>query len=387
MPEGAAVEQTSAVLGEMADYLLTIDEVTDVQAYAGTRRHRLVSTVWCDSITCASKRILVIFRSTCRTNIIANATVIPLHALRAHLRLSASRHGAAVKVVEVPPGPPVMAPLVAEVYGPDYGGQMLVAKKLREQFLKTDGLVEIDDSIERASQRMIVAVDRSRAAQLGIAQADVVAAVSAALGGEDVTYLRTGHAKYPVPVRLELTIADKSAIERVLAIKLRSRSGALVPMSEVVSLHDATWENTIYHKDLLPVVYVTADMAGKLDSPLYGMFDMVGAIGDSLQQFFIRQPSGASDYSVKWDGEWQITYETFRDMGAAYSVGLVLIFLLVVGQFRSYAVPLVIMAPIAFTLVGIMPASCAARCAIYRNIDDRDDCTGRYHRAQFDTVG
>ncbi len=355
LPEGAPLEQSNRVLGEMADYLLSLPEVTDVQVYAGTAApigfNGLVRQYYLRQDANLGD-IQVNLQDKHHRSRDSHSIA---RAARDELASIAGKYQAAVKVVEVPPGPPVMAPLVAEVYGPDYGGQMAAAKKLREQFVNTAGLVDIDDSIERAAPRLVAAVDRSRAAQLGVAQADVVTAIAAALGGENVTYLRNDHAKYPVPVRLEFAEADKSAIERVLAIKVRSRSGAQVALSEVVMLREGVWENAIYHKDLLPVVYVTADMAGELDSPLYGMFDMVAALGNSIAQFFIRQPQATDNYSIKWDGEWQITYETFRDMGAAYSVGLILIFLLVVGQFRSYAVPLVIMAPIAFTLIGIMP--------------------------------
>jgi multidrug efflux pump subunit AcrB len=144
-------------------------------------------------------------------------------------------------------------------------------------------------------------------------------------------------------------------------IRVAGRDGNLVPLTEIVDVHDADWEQTVYHKDLLPVVFVTGDMAGRFDSPLYGMFDMVGRISDAaldeekLEQRYISQPDNPYNYSLKWDGEWQITYETFRDMGIAYSVGLILIYLLVVGQFRSYAVPLIIMAPIPLTIIGVMP--------------------------------
>ena len=355
MPEGTPLEHTNAVLGEMADYLLTIGEVTDLQVYAGTAApigfNGLVRQYYLREAANLGDIQVNLQDKHQRER---DSHTVARDA-RPALAAIAARHGAAVKVVEVPPGPPVMAPLVAEVYGPDYAGQMALAKNIRAQFAQTEGLVDIDDSIEHSAGRVVVSIDRSRAAQLGVAQADAVAAISAALGGEDVTYLRTGHAKYPVPVRLELAEADKSDIERVLALRVHSASGAMVPLAEIATVRDSRWEHAIYHKDLLPVVYVTADMAGELDSPLYGMFDVVGALGDSVEQFFIRQPPGAYDYGVKWDGEWQITYETFRDMGAAYSVGLILIFLLVVGQFRSYAVPLVIMAPIAFTLAGIMP--------------------------------
>ena len=182
-----------------------------------------------------------------------------------------------------------------------------------------------------------------------------------ALQGDDVTYVRDGFQKYPVPVRLELPVADKADLDSVLMLRVAGRDGNLVPLSEIVDVREAEWEQTIYHKDLLPVVFVTGDMAGRFDSPLYGMFGLVGSIGDmefngeKLEQSFISQPDNPYKYSVKWDGEWQVTYETFRDMGIAYSVGLILIYLLVVAQFRSYAVPLIIMAPIPLTIIGVMP--------------------------------
>jgi multidrug efflux pump subunit AcrB len=170
-----------------------------------------------------------------------------------------------------------------------------------------------------------------------------------------------GHSRNPVPVRLELPVADKADFDSLLLLRVAGRDGNLVPLAEIVDVTADSWEPTIYHKDLLPVVYVTGDMAGRLDSPLYGMFSVVGKIADwdeagqGIEQHFIGQPENPFDYSIKWDGEWQITYETFRDMGLAYSVGLILIYLLVVGQFGSYAVPLIIMAPIPLTIIGVLP--------------------------------
>jgi multidrug efflux pump subunit AcrB len=355
MPEGTALEQTNLVLNEMAGHLLTIPEVTDVQVYAGTASpigfNGLVRQYYLrQDANLGDIQVNLLNKHDRERDSHSIA-----RSVRPAMKEIADRYAGVAKVVEVPPGPPVMAPLVAEVYGPDYAGQMRVANDLRERFGATDGLVDIDDSIETNAPRLILGVDRSRAALLGVAQVDVVDAITTALAGSDVTYLRDGHAKNPVAVRLELNPADKADINRVLALQLRSSTGALVPMSEVVTVHDATWQHAVYHKDLLPVVYVTADMAGDLDSPLYGMFSVVGALGDSIAQFFIEPPLDALDYSLKWDGEWQITYETFRDMGAAYSVGLILIYLLVVGQFKSYVVPIVIMVPIPLTLIGILP--------------------------------
>ncbi|MDP3139204.1 MAG: efflux RND transporter permease subunit, partial [Burkholderiaceae bacterium] len=270
---------------------------------------------------------------------------------------------ARVKVVEVPPGPPVLAPIVAEIYGPDYAGQMAVARHIRGVFAATADIVDIDDSSEADAEKVVLQVDRSKAALMGVAQRDIVATVRMALGGDNVTPLHTGAAKFEVPVQIGMPPEEQSGMERLMQLAVRSGSGALVPLSELVRPVSALRDKTIYHKDLLPVVYVVGDMAGSLDSPLYGMFAMRAKTADAaleqggrLGEYFIRQPSDRyAGYSLKWDGEWQVTYETFRDMGIAYAVGLILIYLLVVAQFKSYLTPLIIMAPIPLTVIGVMP--------------------------------
>jgi multidrug efflux pump subunit AcrB len=268
------------------------------------------------------------------------------------------RYGATVQVVEVPPGPPVQAPIVAEIYGPFYDATRTVALRVRDVFTATPDIVDVDSSIEAPALRYVVAVDRSKAALHGVRQEAAAQTLALALSGQDVTYLRAGRERYPVPVRLELPVAEKSDLDGVLALEVASAGGVGIPLSEIVAVREAVWEAAIYHKDLLPVAYVTGDMAGDIDSPLYGMFRIIGRLGESgekIEQRFVTQPSDPQGFSIKWDGEWQITYETFRDMGLAYSVGLILIYLLVVAQFKSYAVPLVIMAPIPLTIIGVMP--------------------------------
>ena len=262
----------------------------------------------------------------------------------------------------MPPGPPVLSPLVAEVYGPDYAGQRRIARALADgEFAKTEGIVDIDTSVEADAPRETVVLDRMRAARLGVAQATVADAIAMAVSGSDATYVHDGASKYPRPVRVRLPAQEQASTESLLAVKVRGGQGQLVPLSELVRVERGTWDGAIHHKDGLPVAYVMADEAGDLDSPLYGMFSIVGQLrdtkvqGQSLAQTFISQPEGGSGYAVKWDGEWQITYETFRDMGIAYAVGMVLIYLLVVAYFRDYLVPLVIMAPIPLTVIGVMP--------------------------------
>ncbi len=264
-------------------------------------------------------------------------------------------------MVEVPPGPPVLSPLVAEIYGPDYAHSREVALALEQRLHRTDGIVDIDTTVETPSPREVLVVDRERATRLGIAQSTIANTLAAAVGGYDATYVHDGASRYPKPVRLRTPIADQSGLDRLLALSVKGGQGQAVALSEVVKVQRTPWDGAIHHKDLLPVVYVMGDEAGALDSPLYGMFDVVGQVSDNdvsgrrLAQFFIRQPAETAGYAIKWDGEWQITYETFRDMGIAYAAGLVLIYLLIVAQFRSYIVPLIIMAPIPMTVIGVMP--------------------------------
>ncbi len=361
MPEGTTLERTARVLGELGRYLATVEEVTDYQAYTGTAApinfNGLVRQYY---LRAAANMGDIQVNLVDKKHRHRKSHDIAL-AVRGPLQQIGLRYRANIKVVEVPPGPPVMSPLVAEIYGPHYSGQIQVAQNVQAVFSATPDIIDIDDTVEAPAERLIVHVDRAKAALLGVSQQAVAADLNTALRGEDVSYLHSETAKYPIPLRLELPTADKAAISNVLALKTRSQSGPLMPLSEVVTVEKTHRENAIYHKDLLPVVFVFGDMAGKLDSPLYGMFDIYSRlqqqpISDSrLEQFFIHPPEYAYSYSLKWDGEWQITYETFRDMGIAYGVGMILIYLLVVAQFRSYLAPLIIMAPIPLTLIGVMP--------------------------------
>jgi multidrug efflux pump subunit AcrB len=361
MPEGTTLEQTARVLGELGRHLATVEEVTDYQIYAGTAApinfNGLVRQYYLRAGANAGDIQVNLVDKKHRQR---KSHDIAL-AVRGPLQEIGKRYGANVKVVEVPPGPPVMAPLVAEVYGLDYAGQIAAAQQVRAVFSATPDIVDVDDTVEAPSERLIAHVDRAKAALLGVSQQAVAADLGTALRGEDVSYLHSSIAKYPIPLRLQLPVADQADAASVLALKTRSQGGQLVPLSEIVEVEETQRENAIYHKDLLPVVFVFGDMAGKLDSPLYGMFEIFGTLldkpigGGKLEQFFIRQPDNPYAYSLKWDGEWQITYETFRDMGIAYGVGMILIYLLVVAQFRSYLAPLIIMAPIPLTIIGVMP--------------------------------
>jgi multidrug efflux pump subunit AcrB len=363
MPTGTALEQTNAVLHDIGAYLATVPEVTDYEAYAGAaspinfnglvRQYYLRSGADQGDIQVNLRDKHHRSRSSHQ---IATAMLEPIQKI-------AANWGAKVKIVEVPPGPPVMSPIVAEIYGPDYEGARRVASQVRAQFGKTPGIVGIDDTVTEAAPKLQLRVLQSKAALLGVAPRDIVDVIGMALSGQDVASLHDASAKYAPPLRIGLPGELRSSIEEVLKLKVRARDGVLVPISEVVQVIPVARDYPIYHKDLLPVVYVFGDMAGKLDSPLYGMFGINGQIsgtplaqGGSLKSYFFNTPSDPyAGYALKWDGEWQVTFETFRDMGIAYGVGLILIYLLVVAQFKSYLVPLIIMAPIPLTIIGVMP--------------------------------
>ncbi|MCP5360282.1 MAG: efflux RND transporter permease subunit [Sinobacteraceae bacterium] len=361
MPEGTPLETTARALDELAAVVRALPEVSDFQAYAGTsapinfnglvRQYNLRQRPELGDL---QVNLVDKHRRDRQSHEIALA-------VRPQLAQIAQRYGATLQVVEVPPGPPVMAPIVAEIYGPSRAEQRRVAGELRKLFDTTPDIVDGNDSLEAEAMRLTLLVDRDKAARLGVSQQQVGEVLAAALGGFDATFVHGGRERQPVAVRLQLPAGDMADVGSLLELELRGADGAMLPLSEIVEVRESAWDGAIHHKDLLPVVYVTGDMAGRLDSPLYGMFRIVGRAGGpppaglGLSQRFIEPPASPNELAIKWDGEWQITYETFRDMGLAYAVGLVLIYLLVVAQFGSYAVPLIIMAPIPLTLIGVMP--------------------------------
>jgi multidrug efflux pump subunit AcrB len=362
MPEGTPVEQTQRVLDELSNHLATIEEVTDFQTYAGTAAPINFNGLVRQYYLRAEPHLGDIQVNLAGKHDRDRQSHEIAKELRPELVAIGERFNANVKVVEVPPGPPVLSPLVAEIYGLDYHNQMQVAEKVRSVFANTKDIVDIDDTIEAPQRKLLISIDRQRAARLGVSQQSVVAAIATVVAGENASYLHDLQARYPIPIRLELHPGDKADIDTLRKVRVRSMNGQLVPLAEVTHFEFTTRDQAIHHKDLLPVVYVFGDMTGKLDSPLYGMAAISSTLDDTpiqgdniIQQYWINQPVNPYQSSLKWDGEWQITYETFRDMGLAYSVGLILIYLLVVAQFRSYGIPLIIMAPIPLTLIGIMP--------------------------------
>ncbi len=361
MPVGTTVESSAHVLDALAQVIARMPEVSDYQVYAGTAGpvnfNGLVRQYYLRRGPRLGEIDVQLVPKSARSR---QSHAIAL-AVRSKLAQVARRYGAAISVVEIPPGPPVQAPIVAEIYGPSYAKQQQIALAVRQDFENTPGIVDIDDTVDAPAPRLVLHVERQKAALLGVSQAAIARTVSLALSGYDATYVHIGRERDLIPVRLELSPADQARLSKVLALRISSRSGALVPLSSVVQVERRTWEQPIYHRDLVPVTYVTGDMAGRVDSPLYGMFEIAGKLrrhppaGVSLVQHYITQPSNPNEFAIKWGGEWQVTYDTFRDMGIAYSVGLALIYLLIVAQFGSYVVPFIIMAPIPLTVIGVMP--------------------------------
>jgi multidrug efflux pump subunit AcrB len=370
LPTGSAVEATAAVLRELAAEIARTPEVTNLQAYAGLAApinfNGLVRQYYLRSggeVGDIQVNLVDKHARSRQSHPIAQDVAQRLAPI-------ARRFRADIKVVEVPPGPPVLSPIVAEIYGPDYAAQVKVARMVRAVFDSTPDVLAVDDSTLDASERVVLRVDAVKAALHGIPVSEVARTARLALAGDDVTPLHDGQSKYAVPVRVALAPERMGRLDDVLKLRLRGSDDKgrnyEVALAELVHPVRLPAEPVIYRKDLQPVVYVVGDVAGgagKTDSPLYGMFAMRSAIqqraaaaGIPLEEHFIAQPEDRyRTFGLKWDGEWRITYETFREMGIAYGVGLLLIYLLVVAQFRSYLTPLIIMAPIPLTIIGVLP--------------------------------
>ncbi|AOW11662.1 multidrug transporter AcrB [Hydrogenophaga crassostreae] len=363
MPAGTPLEDTAAALQDMTAFLASQPEVANVQGYAGTASpitfNGLVRQYYLRAEAESGDLQINLIDSHQRSE--KSHAIAQRH--RPELEKIAAVHGARIKVVEVPPGPPVMSPIVAEVYGPDQAGRAELALRVADAFKKTPDIVGVDTTLKEHAPRAFLRIQRQRAESLGIPVQVIAQTVYTALSGSDAAYLHDGQAKFAVPVRLQLPLDKQVGLNSLLALPMKAANGAMVPLSELVTVERGVIDQPRYTKDMLPVTYVFGDMAGKLDSPLYGLADIRSHMKEAalpnageLGEYWISQPKDPyREYAVKWDGEWQITFETFRDMGAAYGVGLILIYLLVVAQFKSYMTPLIIMAPIPLTIIGVMP--------------------------------
>ncbi|MBE0656890.1 MAG: efflux RND transporter permease subunit [Bryobacteraceae bacterium] len=363
MPEGTSLEETEHVARLLAQAAFAEPEVVNVQTYAGTASPYNFNGL---------VRHYFLRRGSNMADIQVN--LLPKHdrdrasheiakAVRLRLLPIAKETGARVKVAEVPPGPPVLQTLVAEVYGPTSEGRDRIAKEILGIFDNMDGVVDADWYVEDPQDKLTWHVDREKAALNGVSTTDIAQTLTAASAGMTAGLLHVDNSKEDIPIVVRLDRATRSDASRLASLKVMGRAGNLVPLSELVRIEKTTVDRSIYHKNLMPVTYVTADVAGVMESPVYAILKLGPEIskikvegGYEIEQYTAAQPFDDSKYSMKWDGEWHITYEVFRDLGIAFAAVLVLIYLLVVGWFQSFLTPLIIMAAIPFSLVGILPA-------------------------------
>jgi multidrug efflux pump subunit AcrB len=362
MPEGSTLEETDAVARRLAHRVRELPEVTDVQVYVGASApfnfNGLVRHYFLRSGPLVADLQVNLLPKHHRDR----ASHPFAKELREILLPLTEGSGANVKVTEVPPGPPVLSTMVAEIYGPDLEHRVEIASEVREIFETTPGIVDVDWWIEDGGPRVEIEIDREKASRLGISSEAVTRTVRVALAGAEAGLLRDEHAREPIPLVLRLDRSQRSGLDGLLGLTVHAADGRMVPLREIVTTRETDRERFIYHKNLQPVSYVIAEVAGADESPVYGILDMQERVeeltdpaGEPLKILSSHLPESGG-YAMKWDGEWQITYEVFRDMGIAFAVVLVLIYVLVVGWFRSFITPLIIMAPIPLTLIGILPA-------------------------------
>ena len=361
MPEGTTLERTNAVAREVGMSLREVPEVRDYQIYTGTNapinfnglvRHydlRKGSNIADVQINLIDKG-----KRSDQSHAIAKR-------IRPMVQEVGEKYNASVKVVEVPPGPPVLSTLVAEIYGPDTGERQRVGRNVKEIFEQMDGVVDVDWMKEAPQTKYKLDVNREKAMLSGISPAQLVETTTLALSGKPVSRLHSEKDLNEVPIVLKLPEEQRSGIEQLQQLYMKSGSGSMVPVSDMVTVSEDTLEPSIYRKNQRRVTYVTAEVAGAIESPVYAILDAGEKIdkismpeGYNLDQIYAGQPFMTEDYTLKWDGEWQITYEVFRDLGIAFAVVLVIIYMLIIGWFQDFKVPIIMMIAIPLSLVGII---------------------------------
>ena len=363
MPEGTTLETTAAVARELASAVRVLPEVSDIETYVGTSGpfnfNGLVRHYFMRSGPLVAD-LQVNLRPKHERSMDSHAFSKQVRALLAGI---ATRANANVKVTEVPPGPPVLSTMVAEIYGPELDRRVELAGKVRAIFESTPGVVDADWYVEDPAPRYEIEVNRDKAMRLGITGEMIARTLRIALAGAEVGLVADEQSRAPVPIILRLERAQRSGLDSLLQTRIHGSAGQLVSLAELVQAREIGRERFLYHKNLRPVTYVVAEMAGALEAPVYGILQMkdrmaaiTGPDGLPLEVLSTHLPADSTRYALKWDGEWHITYEVFRDMGIAFAAVLVLIYFLVVGWFRSFVTPLIIMAPIPLTLIGILPA-------------------------------
>jgi multidrug efflux pump subunit AcrB len=380
MPEGSSLERTTEAAREIAAAVRTEPEVTDYQVYAGVAspfnfnglvRHYFMRQG--ANIADIQVNLLPKGERRAQSHDIAKR-------VRPRVTAIAAKFDARVAVAEVPPGPPVLQTLVAEIYGPDEPGRLALARKVIDIFHNTPGVVDTDWYIEADQPKVRFVIDKEKAALHGISAETISETLRMAVGGESVDLLHVPREKEDVNIVFQLPLASRTSPEELLALRVRSGDAnalpepgstaaapPLVPLRELVTVEHTLTDKSIYHKNLMPVTYVVGDVAGAVESPVYAILKMnralgkldtrpFGGDGSPLEIYNYHMPFTENLPSLKWDGEWHITIEVFRDLGMAFAAVLVLIYVLMVGWFRSFLTPLIVMVVIPFSLVGILPA-------------------------------
>jgi multidrug efflux pump subunit AcrB len=362
MPEGTSLEETAAATRALAVQLHQIPEITDFETYVGTASPYNFNGLVRHYYMRSGENVADIQVNLTPKGDRSDQSHAIARRVRNLLKPVAAQYGIRMKVAEVPPGPPVLQTLVAEVYGPSYDRQIELARNLRTMLEQTPGVVDVDWYVEDPQPEMLFHFDRLKTSLAGVSIAEAQQAVALGISGSEAGLLHMRQEAEDVPLQLRLPIGERSSIEALNRLRVASASGNLVPLGELGYWEKSVRERSIYHKNLMPVVYVTADVAGREESPVYPILNMDKQIqsmhlpeGYSLQTYTAQQPSETDRLGMKWDGEWHITYEVFRDLGLAFAAVLVLIYILVVAWFQSFKTPLVIMAAIPFSLVGILP--------------------------------
>ena len=363
MPNGTTLEETQHVAILLAAEAQKQQEVINVQTYAGTASPHNFNGLVRHYYLRRGPNVADIQVNLQRKGDRKAQSHDIAKQIRSRIEPIAERYGARIKVAETPPGPPVLETLVAEVYGPSLEKRIALARSIRGLFQRTNGVVDVDWYVEDDQPKYRLIVDREKAALNGISEHDIASTMQLGAGGYEAGLLHEPSAKEDVPLKLRLDRVTRSDIGRIQSLKIAGGKGELVALSELMRVENTLEDKSIYHKNLMPVTYVTADIAGSMESPVYAILKLGPEIdqlripeGYSIEQHMAAVPSDADRYSMKWDGEWHITYEVFRDLGIAFAAVLVLIYALVVGWFRSFLTPLIIMAAIPFSLVGILPA-------------------------------
>jgi len=360
LPEGATLE-TSQALGEsMAAYLRTIPEVRSTEVYAGTAapfnfnglvRHYFMRRG--ANVVDVQVNLLGKEERDRQSHDIAVA-------VRPALDSIARRFDASIKVAEIPPGPPVMSTLVAEIYGPNDSVRIAAASQVKSIFETTPGVVDVDWSLDAPQAKRTFRVDRILASRSGASVEQITQTLYLALSGAPAGIAPRAEAREGTAIVPRLALSDRSSVEALLALPVATATGPQ-PLGRFVTVDEGARESVRVRRNLRPVIYVTGDVAGSIESPVYAILamneklDQVRINGAEIARYNAVQPAQVDELAMKWDGEWQVTIEVFRDLGIAFAAVLILIYVLVVGWFQSFTTPLVIMAPIPLTLIGILP--------------------------------